>query len=75
MAALCLTGDAAVAASGYGRIAPPEPPGIEPLPIEPDGPVPPETEPLRPDTDEPGVVPEEFPQWDDGAALHSLRCT
>ena len=74
MAALRLTGNAVVAASGYGRIAPPEPPGFEPLPIEPDGPAPPETEPPRADTDEPGIVPEEYPQREVGAALCRPRC-
>jgi hypothetical protein len=74
MAALRLTDDHALAASRQGRIAPPEPPGITPLPAEPDRPAPPETEPPRPDTDEPGIVPEEYPQREDDTAPCRLRC-
>jgi len=43
------------------RIEPVEPPGIEPLPVEPEPPILPETEPLSPDTDQPGRSPEEYP--------------
>jgi len=51
------------------RIAPEEPPGIEPLPDEPPRPDLPETEPPLPDSDEPGRTPEEYPAPDEGAPL------
>lgn len=73
MAALCPTGDRALAASRHGRIAPPDPPGIVPLRAETDGPAPPETAPPRPDPDEPGIVLEEYPQREDGAAVRRLH--
>ena len=49
------------------RIEPQEPPGIEPLPVEPEPPDLPETEPSRPDTDQPGLVPEEYPAPEESA--------
>lgn len=49
------------------RIEPEEPPGIEPLPDEPQPPDLPETEPLGPDIDKPGRCPEEYPAPQDGA--------
>lgn len=49
------------------RIVPDEPPGIEPLPDEPQ-PLPdfPETAPPDPDTDQPGRCPEEYPGPQEG---------
>lgn len=46
---------------------PPEPPGIIPLPPEPEAPALPETAPPLPDIDEPGAVPEEYPDRNDSA--------
>lgn len=59
--------DSAAEASGREPTQPPEPPGVIPLPVEPQTPAPPETTPPLPDTDEPGAVPEEYPDRDDGA--------
>src|SRR5690606_602798 len=43
------------------RIDPQEPPGVEPVPVEPQPDVSPETAPPVPDIDQPDRAPEEYP--------------